>query len=287
MAFRQDTMWEQFLKPIFSLVLDREYLKELRYHTIAWEKESDRLSSPQIEYPDYYRLSNFHGVQEGYLSANAAVTYDAITQYVLPPNETWVRQELINSIAGRPKRILDLGCGTGSTTLMLKQAFPAAETIGLDLSPYMLVMAEFKAQKAGLEVQWMHGLAEKTTFAASSFDLVTASLLFHETPPEISRLVLRECFRLLKPGGEVIILDGNQQALRQTDWLTSVFEEPYMQNYAQGSVDAWMGAANFVAVRTKDFWWLHQVTRGMKPIPVSEQNSEPFWDSTTIPVPIG
>jgi len=58
-------------------------------------------------------------------------------------------------------RILDLGCGTGSTTL-LKQAFPQAEVIGLDLSPYMLVRAEHKAKAAGLDIHWRHGNAEQT-----------------------------------------------------------------------------------------------------------------------------
>jgi ubiquinone/menaquinone biosynthesis C-methylase UbiE len=70
-----------------------------------------------------------------------------VTQYVLPPNETWVRQDAIKTIGGQPRRILDLGCGTGSTTLLLKQTFPEAEVIGLDLSPYLLVMAECRANR--------------------------------------------------------------------------------------------------------------------------------------------
>ena len=52
----------------------------------------------------------------------------------MPPNETWVRQGVIEAIGGQPRRILDLGCGTGSMTMMLKQAFPQAEAIGMDLS---------------------------------------------------------------------------------------------------------------------------------------------------------
>jgi ubiquinone/menaquinone biosynthesis C-methylase UbiE len=45
---------------------------------------------------------------------------------------------------------------------MLKQAFPQAVVIGLDLSPYMLVVADYKAQQTGLNIQWQHGLAEDT-----------------------------------------------------------------------------------------------------------------------------
>ena len=269
MALRKDTIWDRFLSPIIRSFIDEDKLREFN-NSIDWETESERFRNPQLNYPQYYSTQNFHGIEGGYLNSNAASSYDPITQYVLPPNETWVRQGLIDAIKGKPRRILDLGCGTGSTTLMLKQAFPQAEVIGIDLSPYMLFMADYKAKKAGLEIQWLHGNAEETDFSDASFDLVTASLLFHETPPKVTQLILHECFRLLMPGGEVVILDGNQKTMRQVDWLTEVFEEPYIKDFAAGSVDAWLGAAVFEAVQTQELWWVHQVTRGMKPLPVNE-----------------
>ncbi|MBE9125653.1 MULTISPECIES: class I SAM-dependent methyltransferase [unclassified Coleofasciculus] len=268
MAGSQDTLWERFLKPVVGLLIDEEELRQLE-QSIDWETESDRFRHPDLTYPDYYITQNFHGVEGGYLNQGAATTYDPVTRYVLPPNEIWVRQGLIDAIQGTPGRILDLGCGTGSTTLMLKQAFPQAEVIGLDLSPYMLVMADYKAKTEGLTIQWCHGKAEETGFPDASFDLVTASLLFHETPPTIAKSILQECFRLLKAGGQVLILDGNQKTLRQTTWLSEVFEEPYIKAYAADSVEAWLGAAGFEAVQTQDWWLVHQVTQGMKPMPVT------------------
>ncbi|MDJ0689675.1 MAG: methyltransferase domain-containing protein [Xenococcaceae cyanobacterium MO_188.B32] len=270
MTATQNTIWSQFLRPIYQLLVDEKPLKQL-YDSIDWEKESDRFKNPDLVYPRYYSSQNFHGIKEGYLNPSTAVTYDSVTQYVLPPNETWIRQEVINAIGGQPRKILDLGCGTGSTTLLLKQAFPNAEVIGLDLSPYMLVMAEYKAKQAGLDIQWLHKKAEATGFPDNDFDLVTASLLFHETPPIITQQILKECFRLLVPGGQVIILDGNQQTLRHTTWLTEIFEEPYINDYAEGSIDAWLGAAGFDSIRTEDVWWTNQVSCGLKPIP-SENN---------------
>jgi ubiquinone/menaquinone biosynthesis C-methylase UbiE len=266
MAVRKDTIWDRFLSPIVRNFIDEAKLREV-YENTDWESESDRFRRPDLIYPQYYSNQNFHGIEGGYLNPGASVSYDPITQYVVPPNETWVRQALIDSIMSKPRRILDLGCGTGSTTLLLKQAFPQAQVIGLDLSPYMLVMADRKAKEAGLDIEWRHGKAEETGFSATSFDVVTASLLFHETPPTVSQSILREAFRLLTPGGEVLILDGNQKTLRQVDWLTDVFEEPYIKDYAAGSVDAWMGSAGFEAVQTKDIFWLNQVTKGIKPIP--------------------
>jgi SAM-dependent methyltransferase len=163
MAVRKDTIFERFLSPIVRSFIDEEKLRQF-YESIDWEAESDRFRRPDLTYPHYYSSQNFHGIEGGYLNPGASTSYDPITQYVLPPNETWVRQGLIDSIKGTPRRILDLGCGTGSTTLMLKQAFPQAQVIGLDLSPYMLVMADHKAKTAGLDIQWRHGNAEETGF---------------------------------------------------------------------------------------------------------------------------
>lgn len=262
---RKDTIWEQFLSPIVRLFIDEEGLRNYS-QSVDWQKESARFRRADLTIPDYYTSQNFHGIEGGYLTSGAAVTYDPITQYVLPPNETLVRQCLINAIQSQPRRILDLGCGTGSTTLMLRQAFPQAQVIGLDLSPYMLVRAEHKAIAANLDIQWLHGDAENTGFTDASFDVVTASLLFHETPEAVSQAILCECFRLLKSGGEVLILDGNQKTLRQLEWLNNVFEEPYICEFAASSVDAWMEAAGFQAVHTQDWWLIHQVTHGVKPL---------------------
>lgn len=267
MAVRQDTIFERFLAPIFQHFLIDQAAMERFYRSIDWKQTCDRLKNPDLTYPDYYQSQNFHGIEGGYLTIGAAVSYDPITQYVLPPNETWVRQGAIQRIEVKPRRILDLGCGTGSTTLLLKQAFPAATVIGLDLSPYMIAATEAKAKTAGLELQLVHGNAENTGFEDGSFDLVTASLLFHETPPEVTQTILKECFRLLQTGGQVMILDGNQKTLRQVEWLTQIFEEPYIQAYAAGSLDAELGAAGFAAIRTEDWWGLHQISYGVKPLP--------------------
>ncbi|MBD2495575.1 class I SAM-dependent methyltransferase [Nostoc sp. FACHB-280] len=263
MATAQDTIWERFLSPVVRFLIDEEKLQRYAL-SIDWEKEGDRIRSADVTIPAYYK-QNFHGIKGGYLNSSAAVSYDPITEYALPPNETWVRQALIDAVKVQPRRILDLGCGTGSTTLMLKQAFPQAEVIGLDLSPYMLVRAEDKARTANLNIIWRHGNAAQTHFPDASFDLVTASLLFHETPSAVTQAILQESFRLLVAGGQVLILDGSQKTLRQLDWLNNIFEEPYIHEYAADSVDARLGAAGFQGVRTDDVWWIHQVSSGIKP----------------------
>jgi ubiquinone/menaquinone biosynthesis C-methylase UbiE len=265
MSIRKDTIFERYLAPIFQLLIDGDELQRFSKQT-DWQAVEQRYRHPDLTYPDYYLSQNFHGIERGYLNPGAAVSYDPITRYVLAPHETLVRQSLVEAVRCRPRRILDLGCGTGSTTVLLKQAFRDAEVMGLDLSPYMLFMAQRKAEAAGLEIAWCHGNAEHTGFAEASFDLVTASLLFHETPPTVAQTILREGFRLLTSGGELLILDGNQKSLRQMPWLNDIFEEPYIKAYGAGSLDASLGAAGFQDIRTEDIWWIHQVSRGVKPI---------------------
>ena len=265
MAVHQHPIWKNFLSPVVRFLIDES--KWRRYgDSIDWEKQGDRLRQPDVIIPSYYDSQNFHGIEGGYLNPQAAVFYDPITQYVLLPNETVVRQALIDAIQVQPRRILDLGCGTGSTTLMLKQAFPEAEVIGLDLSDYMLVRADHKATSAGLDIVWRHGNAEKTAFPDAAFDLVTASLLFREIPTAVSQAILHECFRLLVAGGQVLILDSHQKALRQLEWLNDVIEEPYLREYATLNLDESMVKAGFATLPTQDVWWIHQISSGVKPL---------------------
>ena len=293
MASPSKTIFEQFLAPVFERLLDRDAMLTFR-DSIDWETATATFTNPQVTYPEYYATSNFHGIKNGYLTVDAAVTYDPITQYVLPPSETWVRESLVKAVQGTPRRILDLGCGTGTTTLMLKRRFPNAEVVGLDLSPHMLVVADHKAREANLDIACRHGNAMETGLPEGSFDVVCATLLFHETPPEVTKAILRESFRLLSPWGQVLILDGNQRTLRNADWLSNIFEEPFIREYGQGNLDAWLGHAGFETVRTEDVFWVNQLSYGRKPLPVKqavlhpqslETNQEGYGDSMVSPQP--
>ena len=251
-------MKQWLLKPLISAWLGPERLDW--YDRLDWEQAIALYQRPGLTYPDYYRLQNFHGIDRGYLNPIAAITYDPVTRLASPPSERWLRKRLLASVTGQPQCILDLGCGTGSSTLMLKQRFPKATVMGLDLSPYMLVMAEYKAQKAGLEIDWHHGLAEATPWAPAYFDLVTVSFLFHEMPPPMTQAVLIESLRLLKPGGQIIILDGSQRSLRYLGPLIDLFREPYSRLYSTGCLQEWLKKIGFAAVQAHHLGFIHQLT---------------------------
>src|SRR5690242_17032882 len=108
MAAHENTIWKNFLSPVVRLLIDEE--KWRRYaDSIDWENRRDRLRQLDVIIPSYYDSQNFHGIKGGYLNPQAAVSYDPITQYVLLPNETVVRQALIDAVKVKPRRILDIG----------------------------------------------------------------------------------------------------------------------------------------------------------------------------------
>ena len=255
MSILENPILLPIMRSLVGTLIGKENLN--LYDTADWQDTSG------CQYPEYYCTKNFHGIKGGYLNAIAPVTYDAVTRFAAPPNEVKQRQAAIAKIVGQPQRILDLGCGTGSSTLMLKQAFPSADVTGLDISPYMLTMAQHKARRAELTIDWQQGLAEATKLK-SEFNLIAIAFLFHETPVEVSQGILLECQRLLKSGGQIIILDGNQRRLRYTPWLIKLFREPYSQLYAAGNVDNWLEAAGFTQIVTNPVGWISQLTTAFK-----------------------
>lgn len=234
------------------------------YKTINWEQAIHPYKCNKINYPSYYTSVDYHGIKNGYLNPIAAMTYDIITPLATLPSEQWLRQDLLKTITIKPRKILDLGCGTGTNTINLKTIFPIAEVVGLDLSPYMLVIADKKSRTHQKKIIWKQGLAETTKMLSCSCDLITISLLFHEVPNKTSQAILKESFRLLKPNGQLIILDANQQRLRHLKWLTKLFREPYSFTYAQGNIIEWLDNIGFEGIKVKPIGGIYQITSAYK-----------------------
>lgn len=90
--------------------------------------------------------------------------------------------------------ILDFGCGDGLMTEFVHQAFPQAETFGIDPSAKSIEEAEknFTAP----HFSWFDGTA--TPFASNSIDLIFAAGVFHHIPFERHKTCINEIFRVLK-----------------------------------------------------------------------------------------
>jgi ubiquinone/menaquinone biosynthesis C-methylase UbiE len=139
--------------------------------------------------------------------------YDAVLNTVL--KEERFKRRLVEQASIEPgHRVLDLGSGTGTLTVMLKQAQPLAEVLGLDGDPEVLEIAGRKAAAAGLEVEFRQGMADAPPFEAGRFDRVVSSLVFHHLTTDQKQRALEQARRLLQPGGEIHIADwGKAQNL--------------------------------------------------------------------------
>jgi ubiquinone/menaquinone biosynthesis C-methylase UbiE len=119
-----------------------------------------------------------------------------------------LKRPLIQQALLKPgMRALDIGCGTGSLTLLLKKLHPAVEVVGLDPDSKALVLAKGKARRTGLQIKLDKGFSDELPYPDVSFDKVFSSLMFHHLQPEEKKATLREVRRVLKPGGSLHILD--------------------------------------------------------------------------------
>jgi SAM-dependent methyltransferase len=107
----------------------------------------------------------------------------------------------------QPKRILDMGCGIGTSSVPAATCFPDAEVQAIDVGASMLRYAHARAEHLGAAVHFSQQSAEKTDFEENSFDIVFSCVLFHETSQAAVLNILKECKRLLKPGGLAVHLE--------------------------------------------------------------------------------
>jgi len=104
-------------------------------------------------------------------------------------------------------RVLDIGCGTGTFAVQIKQKYPNVEVTGLDPDPKALARAEQKAKQAAVAVKFDKGFSDELAYPDRSFDRVCSSFMFHHLPSDVKEKTLSEIRRVLKPGGFLDLLD--------------------------------------------------------------------------------
>ena len=122
--------------------------------------------------------------------------------------ERAMKERLLDQADVAPgNRVLDLGAGTGTLAILLKQRCPTAMVTGLDADPEVLARARRKAEDAQCEVHFVEGFSTELPFETESFDVVVSSLFFHHLMPDVKRRTLTEVERVLKPGGSLHVAD--------------------------------------------------------------------------------
>ena len=104
-------------------------------------------------------------------------------------------------------RVLDLGCGTGTLAISIKQNHPSAHVVAIDGDAEILEIARAKSNAAATDVQFDEGMSFELPYADRSFDRVLSSLFFHHLTRENKSKTLAEVKRVLKPASKFYIAD--------------------------------------------------------------------------------
>jgi len=132
--------------------------------------------------------------------------YDPLLRWGM--REETFKNRLIKEARIAPNsRVLDLGCGTGTLTILIKQSQPTADVIGFDGDARVLDIAREKAHAQGVNITLDQGMAYQLPYLNESFERVLSSLVLHHLTTSDRERALREVYRVLKAGGEFWIVD--------------------------------------------------------------------------------
>jgi len=136
--------------------------------------------------------------------------------WLLPLYDPFVRlmggesahRQLIDQAHLQPgQRILEIGCGTGNLTILLKTLYPAIEVVGLDPDPKALDRARRKADRQRVSVALDRGFSDDLHYPDESYDRVLSAFMFHHLKRDEKEQSLHEIRRVLRPGGSLHLLD--------------------------------------------------------------------------------
>jgi SAM-dependent methyltransferase len=165
----------------------------------------------------------------------------------------WVSQRFPDL---HPRRLLDIGTTSGGNLFPYLAAFPGVEAHGIDVSAPVLRYGHALAQHEGLPVHFSQQNAERTNFPDGHFDLIVSSFFFHEIPLRSARAILRECQRLLRPGGVMVHMELPDEASVSHyenffwNWDTRNNNEPWYTAYREQDPIALCTEAGFEPARS-------------------------------------
>ncbi|MBI3737513.1 MAG: class I SAM-dependent methyltransferase [Chloroflexi bacterium] len=132
--------------------------------------------------------------------------YDSLVEG--PMSALRMRRDMLSQMGDLSgKRILDVGCGTGTMSIMVKQKYPVGDVVGLDGDTQILEIARSKAEKAGVEIRFEQGMSFDLPYPDGSFDFILTSMMLHHLDRDAKQRTAAEMYRVLRPGGRLIGLD--------------------------------------------------------------------------------
>ncbi|MBM3504891.1 MAG: class I SAM-dependent methyltransferase [Alphaproteobacteria bacterium] len=186
--------------------------------------------NPNIEYPDYYRLTDFHQHPGGVWTDDVDGLIYELGRRTTRPHEDDPNDFYRLTFTYLPKRkyprVLDWGTGQGGMALTWLEGHPDSEVHAVDISAPCLKLLNKRAIERGITIHLSQQAIEKLDYPDNHFDLILFTFMLHEIPPNPTRGILAEVHRVLKPGG---IFCGNEFLPRE--------DSPF--NYAMMLTTAW------------------------------------------------
>mgnify|MGYP001956274880 FL=1 len=247
--------------------------------TNRYQKDLDKLEdiynikkNSSITYPSYYTRP-FHGYDDGNLNWLAAVEGEAATlsmavNYWKNNNpqltEQWLRynisdniKEYIRNVNGnKPEYILDVGSSVGISTEYLYKSFEERRIVeGLDLSPYFVALATYRAKEENMRIFYYHQNAE-TPLTNYKYDLIVCNFILHEVPKDPTNNILKSMYDLLNDGGVLAVVDLDPKKVKN-NLIVSTFRkwafevtEPHIYEYYNTNMSILLKNQGFEYVTT-------------------------------------
>jgi len=162
-------------------------------------------------------------------------------------------QELVISFMSLRKDsyVLDVGCGTGYAVLRLASLIPYGKACGIDISSAMIEQARAKTpHKFVHQIEFTEATAENIPHLKDTFDNVICTNSFHHYKDSVR--ALREIMRVLKPGGQFVIME-NAPDLSWYTWLWDrilrIGEKGHVRYYSSHELSQMLRVAGFEHVK--------------------------------------
>lgn len=199
----------------------------------------------------------FEKIYTNYDSMNSIISFQQ--------HKAWRQDVMTRMQVAKGSRALDVCCGTGDWTLAIAEETGATGKIyGLDFSHNMLSVAKEKQVESDLkQIEFIQGNAMELPFDDNSFDNVTIGFGLRNVPDYLT--VLKEMYRVVKPGGKVVCLETSQPTLigfRQLYYLYFRFIMPLF--------------GRLIAKSYKEYAWLHE---SAKNFPDKKELQEMFFQA--------
>tara|TARA_B100001059_G_C17827213_1_gene582154 strand:+ start:844 stop:2001 length:1158 start_codon:yes stop_codon:yes gene_type:complete len=256
----QEMMWSAAQIPV------ERTINELATSSSGQQGLGSLSLDPELKIPSYHTAVDIHCQPGGYHTeyiendvAQGAIYDRAVYIYAMGQMGTnnadmgdstvaWLRQAHPEF---NPSRILDMGCAVGHSTLPYSNGFPQAEVHAVDVAAPMLRYAHSRASSMGSAVHFSQQNAECTQFETGSFDLVVSHILLHETSSSAIKNVIKECYRLLKPGGWMLHVETPPYEGMEVfdtfifDWDSENNNEPFWRKSHQLDLEGLAADAGF------------------------------------------